>query len=117
MKVLIHDGLGIWLCARRLYRGKFCWGEVWRGERLHLTDEQLSALIQGLPWQRLGSAGVISVVEPQHGQKSQHQLRESRRGLALGIPTAMTQRTDLNQFPAHQRPALATELLDRLVTK
>ncbi|WP_350035364.1 IS66 family insertion sequence element accessory protein TnpB [Marinobacter salarius] len=23
MKVLIHDGLGIWLCARRLNRGKF----------------------------------------------------------------------------------------------
>lgn len=62
MKVLIHDGLGIWLCARRLHRGKFCWGEAWRGERLHLTDEQLSALIQGLPWQRLGSAGVISVL-------------------------------------------------------
>ena len=24
MKVLIHDGFGIWLCARRLNRGKFC---------------------------------------------------------------------------------------------
>jgi len=28
MKVLIHDGLGIWLCARRLNRGKFHWGEA-----------------------------------------------------------------------------------------
>ena len=25
MKVLVHDGLGIWLCARRLNQGKFHW--------------------------------------------------------------------------------------------
>ena len=60
MKVLIHDGLGIWLCARRLNRGKFHWDEPWRGKRLQLTDEQVMALVQGLPWQRLGEAGVIS---------------------------------------------------------
>ena len=62
MKVLVHDGLGIWLCARRLNRGKFHWGEAWRGERLQLSDEQVMALVQGLPWQRLGAAGVISVL-------------------------------------------------------
>lgn len=38
MKVLIHDGLGIWLCARRLNRGKFHWGEAWRGDHLQLTE-------------------------------------------------------------------------------
>ena len=62
MKVLIHDGLGIWLCARRLNRGKFHWGEPWRGKRLQLTDEQVMALVQRLPWQRLGEAGVSSVL-------------------------------------------------------
>ncbi len=25
MKVLVHDGIGIWLCARRLHQGTFCW--------------------------------------------------------------------------------------------
>ncbi|SED16410.1 IS66 family insertion sequence element accessory protein TnpB [Pseudomonas costantinii] len=25
MKVLVHDGLGIWLAARRLHQGKFFW--------------------------------------------------------------------------------------------
>lgn len=25
MKVLVHDGLGVWLAARRLYQGKFSW--------------------------------------------------------------------------------------------
>ena len=56
MKVLIHDGLGIWLCARRLNKGKFHWGETWRGKQVQLEDEQLAALVQGLPWQRLGAA-------------------------------------------------------------
>ena len=62
MKVLIHDGLGIWLCARRLNRGKFHWGEAWRGDQLRLTEEQLFALVEGLPWQRLGAGGVISIL-------------------------------------------------------
>jgi len=44
MKALIHDGFGIWLCARRLHRGKFHWGGAWRGDQLRLTEEQLVAL-------------------------------------------------------------------------
>lgn len=62
MKVLIHDGLGIWLCARRLNQGKFHWGEPWRGKQLTLSDDQLQALVQGLPWQRIGDNGVISIL-------------------------------------------------------
>lgn len=49
MKVLIHDGLGIWLCARRLNRGKLHWGESRRGDQLCLAEELLPALVQGLP--------------------------------------------------------------------
>ncbi|ERS15428.1 transposase IS66 [Alcanivorax sp. PN-3] len=62
MKVLIHDGFGIWLCARRLHRGKFHWGDAWRGDQLRLNEEQLAALVQGLPWQRLGDEAVTSVL-------------------------------------------------------
>lgn len=62
MKVLIHDGLGIWLCARRLHQGKFHWAEVWRGSQVVLKPEQLQALVQGLPWRQLGTAGVIKQV-------------------------------------------------------
>jgi len=29
---------------------------------LRLTEEQLAALVQGLPWQRLGADAVISVL-------------------------------------------------------
>ena len=25
LKVLVHDGIGIWLCARRLHQGRFAW--------------------------------------------------------------------------------------------
>ena len=47
MKVLIHDGLGLWLCARRLHRGRFHWAEPWRGEHCRLSEVQLTALVQG----------------------------------------------------------------------
>ena len=37
MKVLVHDGLGIWLCARRLEQGKFHWAKVHQGETVALS--------------------------------------------------------------------------------
>ena len=61
MKVLVHDGVGIWLAARRLHAGKFAWPQE-RSDTLALTREQLDALVLGLPWQRVGAAGVITVV-------------------------------------------------------
>jgi transposase len=62
MKVLVHDGFGIWLCARRLHRGGFVWAGRESGIRVALTDEQVQALIVGLPWQRLGTAATIRVL-------------------------------------------------------
>lgn len=62
MKVLVHDGLGVWLAARRLNQGKFVWGDARLDPRLPLSGEQLQALTVGLPWQRLGQAGVITVL-------------------------------------------------------
>ncbi|MDH1381328.1 IS66 family insertion sequence element accessory protein TnpB [Comamonas aquatica] len=61
MKVLVHDGFGVWLAARRLHQGRFVWGEP-NSARLPLSQEQLQALVTGLPWQRLGQAGVITVL-------------------------------------------------------
>jgi transposase len=60
MKVLIHDGIGMWLCARRLNRGRFIWANTSAGLDVALTTEQLDALVLGLPWQRVGDA--ISLV-------------------------------------------------------
>ncbi|BBP46148.1 transposase [Thiosulfatimonas sediminis] len=60
MKLLVHDGLGIWLCARRLNQGKFHWAELWRGDSVTLSPEQCLALVQGLPWQRLETSLSLS---------------------------------------------------------
>jgi transposase len=62
LKILIHDGLGIWLCTRTLDDSKF----HGLGERLmrHQTEpnqqtgltinhKQFNALISGLPWHNL----------------------------------------------------------------
>lgn len=61
MKVLVHDGIGIWLAARRLHTGKFAWPVDVTGT-VTLSREQFDALVLGLPWQRLGEAGVIRVL-------------------------------------------------------
>ena len=62
MKVLVHDGFGVWLAVRRLNQGKFVWGDARLHPRLALSAQQLQALTVGLPWQRLGEAGVITVL-------------------------------------------------------
>jgi len=62
MKVLVHDGFGLWLCARRLHRGQFVWATSASGTTVALTDEQLRALVVGLPWQRLGDLATIRVL-------------------------------------------------------
>lgn len=49
MKVLVHDGFGIWLAARRLNQGKFHWPGIRQGPELELNTEQLQALVLGLP--------------------------------------------------------------------
>ncbi len=61
MKVLVHDGIGVWLAARRLNSGKFAWPRELSGT-LTLSREQLDALALGLPWQRIGQAGIITVL-------------------------------------------------------
>ncbi|NMM03670.1 IS66 family insertion sequence element accessory protein TnpB [Paraburkholderia sp. RP-4-7] len=62
MKVLVHDGVGIWLAARRLNRGRFVWPQPGLGTKQSMTQEQLAALVLGLPWQRIGEDGVIRVI-------------------------------------------------------
>ena len=61
MKVLVHDGIGVWLAARRLNAGKFVWPAGAEGS-LQLTRQQFDALVLGLPWQRIGDAGIIRVI-------------------------------------------------------
>jgi transposase len=54
LKLLIWDGTGVWLCQRRLHKGRFHWPT---GEEslFTLTDEQWNWLICGVEWQRLAA--------------------------------------------------------------
>lgn len=58
----MHDGQGIWLATRRLHEGGFVWATDKHHPHVRLSHEQLSALVLGLPWQRMGPAGIIDVV-------------------------------------------------------
>ena len=60
MKALVHDGIGVWLAARRLNAGRFAWPKD--GTTLALSRAQLDALVLGLPWHSIGEAGIIRVL-------------------------------------------------------
>lgn len=51
LKVLVHDGVGLWLAARRLHRGRFAWTES-PATHEAISAAQLTALALGLPLQR-----------------------------------------------------------------
>ena len=61
IKVLVHDGFGVWLAARRLNEGRFRWPEM-GATRMTLSAEQMNALVLGLPWQQLGARSVIDTL-------------------------------------------------------
>lgn len=61
IKLLVHDGIGIWLCARRLHQGRFIWAQAESDSRLRISNEQLQALVIGLPWCRIGANATIRV--------------------------------------------------------
>lgn len=55
IKLLVHDGFGVWCAARRLNIGGFVWPHRVPADAvpITLTREQFDALVLGLPWQRL----------------------------------------------------------------
>lgn len=61
MKMLVHDGIGVWLAARRLNVGRFVWPHDGAAS-VTLTRPRFDALVLGLPWQRVGEAGIITVL-------------------------------------------------------
>ena len=63
IKLLVHDGFGVWCAARRLNAGRFEWprapselalaGAASVTLPVTLTSAQFDALVLGLPWQKL----------------------------------------------------------------
>jgi len=62
LKVFLHDGFGLWLCARRLQQGHFMRPSTHRGERFELSMSQLQAFAVGLPWERLDEHAKIRIL-------------------------------------------------------
>jgi transposase len=64
IKLLVHDGFGVWCASRRLNAGRFVWLPATSSTpaALQLTRAQFEALVLGLPWQRLPEMSVITRV-------------------------------------------------------
>jgi transposase len=63
IKLLLHDGFGVWCAARRLNQGRFAWPRVAApASPLALTQAQFDALVLGLPWQRVEQMKMITRV-------------------------------------------------------
>jgi transposase len=62
IKLLVHDGFGVWCAARRMNMGRFVWPRAGSTASLSLTQAQFDALVLGLPWQRLAEMSVINRV-------------------------------------------------------
>lgn len=61
VKLLVHDGFGVWCAARRLNTGRFAWPrETTSSAPLSLTQAQFDALVVGLPWERLPEMATIT---------------------------------------------------------
>ena len=52
VKILVYDGTGLCLYAKRLEAGRFCWPQPEEGV-VRLSAAQLATLLEGLPWHRL----------------------------------------------------------------
>jgi transposase len=61
IKLLLHDGFGLWCAARRLNQGGFEWprGSSDMSASITLTQRQFDALVLGLPWSRLEQTQTI----------------------------------------------------------
>src|SRR5882724_1190606 len=62
IKLLVHDGFGVWCAARRLNAGGFEWPRRGAGDMspVTLSKDQFDALVLGLPWRRLEQLRLIT---------------------------------------------------------
>jgi transposase len=49
LKILVFDGSGLWVCAKRLEKGRFRWPAAGEGQaRIVLSHEELAMLLGGI---------------------------------------------------------------------
>ncbi len=52
LKALVWDGSGLWVCAKRLEKGRFRWPEAEQARSVTLRAEELAMLVNGLDWKQ-----------------------------------------------------------------
>jgi len=61
IKVLLADATGVWLCTRRLHRGRFVWPRP--GDAVcTVSAQQFEWLCAGVDWQRLSAVKPFAVM-------------------------------------------------------
>jgi len=54
IKVIYFDGSGLWICSKRLEKGRFSWPSTQEGSRkVSLTAEELALLLGGMELERV----------------------------------------------------------------
>jgi transposase len=48
LKALVWDGSGLWVCAKRLEKGRFRWPEAEGRDSVTMRSEELAMLVNGL---------------------------------------------------------------------
>jgi len=48
LKALVWDGSGLWVCAKRLEKGRFRWPQAEGGLSVTMRSEELAMLVNGL---------------------------------------------------------------------
>ena len=48
LKALVWDGSGLWVCAKRLEKGRFHWPEAGNARSVAMRPEELAMLLNGL---------------------------------------------------------------------
>ena len=49
VKVLVFDGSGLWVCSKRLEKGRFAWPKATEGQsRIAMRAEELTMLLSGI---------------------------------------------------------------------
>ena len=52
LKALVWDGSGLWVCAKRLEKGRFHWPAAQEGRSVTMRAEELAMLVNGLDFQQ-----------------------------------------------------------------
>lgn len=52
LKALVWDGSGLWVCAKRLEKGRFGWPETEGARSVTMRAEELAMLVNGLDWKQ-----------------------------------------------------------------